>query len=104
MSASFRTGMATGAASAHGRVAAFVILRLSKLNEPVRCRSHRRSPRDLHALMSNAAKTKKKAIELEQKKQFDKALALYIQFLQESEGALDDADIPLYNRVGDLMT
>jgi tetratricopeptide (TPR) repeat protein len=54
--------------------------------------------------MSNAAKTKKKAIELEQKKQFDKALALYIQFLQESEGVLDDVDIPLYNRVGDLMT
>ena len=53
--------------------------------------------------MSNAAKLKKKAIELEQKKQFDKALALYVQFLQESEGALDDADISLYNRVGDLM-
>jgi len=55
--------------------------------------------------MSNAAKLKKKAIELEQKKQFDKALALYIQFLQESEsdGSLDDADISLYNRVGDLL-
>jgi tetratricopeptide (TPR) repeat protein len=53
--------------------------------------------------MSNAAKLKKKAIELEQKKQFDKALALYIQFLQESDGSLDDADISLYNRVGDLM-
>jgi len=53
--------------------------------------------------MSNAAKLKKKAIELEQKKQFDKALALYVQFLQESEGSLDDADISLYNRVGDLM-
>jgi tetratricopeptide (TPR) repeat protein len=53
--------------------------------------------------MSNAAKLKKKAVELEQKKQFDKALALYIQFLQESDGALDDADISLYNRVGDLM-
>ena len=53
--------------------------------------------------MSNAAKLKKKAVELEQKKQFDKALALYIQFLQESEGSLDDADISLYNRVGDLM-
>jgi tetratricopeptide (TPR) repeat protein len=53
--------------------------------------------------MSNAAKLKKKAIELEQKKQFDKALAIYIQFLQESEGSLDDADISLYNRVGDLM-
>jgi len=53
--------------------------------------------------MSNAAKLKKKAIELEQKKQFDKALALYVQFLQESDGAIDDADISLYNRVGDLM-
>jgi len=53
--------------------------------------------------MSNAAKLKKKAIELEQKKQFDKALALYVQFLQESDGSLDDADISLYNRVGDLM-
>ena len=53
--------------------------------------------------MSNAAKLKKKAVELEQKKQFDKALALYIQFLQESDGSLDDADIPLYNRVGDLL-
>src|SRR4051812_30810224 len=53
--------------------------------------------------MSNAAKLKKRAVELEQKKQFDKALPLYIQFLQESEGALDDGDVPLYNRVGDLM-
>ena len=53
--------------------------------------------------MSNAAKLKKKAIELEQKKQFDKALSLYIQFLQESDEAIDDADISLYNRVGDLL-
>jgi tetratricopeptide (TPR) repeat protein len=53
--------------------------------------------------MSNAAKLKKRAVELEQKKQFDKALPLYIQFLQESEGVLDDGDVPLYNRVGDLM-
>ena len=53
--------------------------------------------------MSNAAKLKKKAIELEQKKQFDKALTLYIQFLQESDGSIDDADISLYNRVGDLL-
>ena len=53
--------------------------------------------------MSNAAKLKKKAVELEQKKQLDKALALYIQFLQESDGAIEDVDIPLYNRVGDLM-
>src|SRR5215207_6750816 len=53
--------------------------------------------------MSNAAKLKKKAVEFEQKKQLDKALALYIQFLQESDGAIEDVDIPLYNRVGDLM-
>ena len=53
--------------------------------------------------MSNAAKLKKKAVELEQKKQFDKALSLYIQFLQESEGTLDDVDIPINNRVGDLL-
>ena len=54
-------------------------------------------------MSANAAKLKKRAVELEQKKQFDKALALYIQFLQESDGALDDLDVPLYNRVGDLM-
>src|SRR5688500_14654213 len=53
--------------------------------------------------MSTAAKLKKRAIELEQKKQLDKALALYIQFLQESDGAIDDIDVPLYNRVGDLL-
>src|SRR5687768_11982243 len=53
--------------------------------------------------MSTAAKLKKRAIELEQKKQFDKALSLYIQFLQESDGSLDDTDVPLYNRVGDLL-
>ncbi|HUQ82551.1 MAG TPA: tetratricopeptide repeat protein [Gemmatimonadaceae bacterium] len=53
--------------------------------------------------MSNAAKLKKKAVELEQKKQLDKALALYIQFLQESDGVIDDVDVPLYNRVGDLL-
>src|SRR5688572_15510011 len=53
--------------------------------------------------MSNAAKLKKRAVELEQKKQLDKALPLYIQFLQESDTAIDDIDIPLYNRVGDLL-
>jgi tetratricopeptide (TPR) repeat protein len=53
--------------------------------------------------MSNAAKLKKRAVEFEQKKQLDKALALYIQFLQESDTAIDDIDIPLYNRVGDLL-
>jgi tetratricopeptide (TPR) repeat protein len=50
----------------------------------------------------NAAKLKKKAAELEQKKQFDKALQLYIQILDESPGD-DEADVALYNRVGDLL-
>jgi tetratricopeptide (TPR) repeat protein len=53
--------------------------------------------------MSNVAKLKKKAIEFEQKKQFDKALALYVQILEESEGPGEEADVALFNRVGDLM-
>ena len=52
--------------------------------------------------MSNLAKLKKKAAELEQKKQFDKALALYVQMLEEADGS-DEADVALYNRVGDLL-
>ena len=52
--------------------------------------------------MSNVAKLKKKAAELEQKKQFDKALSLYVQILEESDGG-DEADVGLYNRVGDLL-
>ena len=52
--------------------------------------------------MSNLAKLKKKAAELEQKKQFDKALALYVQMLDEADGS-DEADVGLYNRVGDLL-
>src|SRR5271170_3702983 len=52
--------------------------------------------------MSNAAKLKKKAAEFEQKKQFDKALQLYVQILDESPGD-DEADVALYNRVGDLL-
>src|SRR5687768_27659 len=53
--------------------------------------------------MSNVAKLKKKAIEFEQKKQFDKALALYVQILEESGGPGEEADVALFNRVGDLM-
>ena len=53
--------------------------------------------------MSNVAKLKKKAIEFEQKKQFDKALALYVQILDEADGKDDEADVALFNRVGDLM-
>lgn len=53
--------------------------------------------------MSNTAKLKKKAAELEQKKQFDRALQIYIQLLEEAGRELDDVDVPLYNRVGDLL-
>ena len=53
--------------------------------------------------MSNAAKQKKKAAEFEQKKQFDKALQLYIQILEESAGDDEEGDVALYNRVGDLL-
>ena len=52
--------------------------------------------------MSNVAKLKKKALEFEQKKQFEKALAVYVQVLEETDGD-EDADVSLYNRVGDLM-
>jgi tetratricopeptide (TPR) repeat protein len=54
--------------------------------------------------MADIAKLKKKALEHEQKKQPDKALALYIQILEESAGAsADEVDVSLYNRVGDLL-
>ena len=54
--------------------------------------------------MADIAKLKKKALEHEQKKQPDKALALYIQILEESESSpADEVDVSLYNRVGDLL-
>jgi tetratricopeptide (TPR) repeat protein len=53
--------------------------------------------------MSNVPKLKKRAGEFEQKKQFDKALAVYLQILAEVEGSEDEADVALFNRVGDLM-
>ena len=53
--------------------------------------------------MSNVAKLKKRAAELEQKKQFDKALAVYVDLLGQLSGHEEDADVALYNRVGDLM-
>ncbi len=51
----------------------------------------------------NIAKLKKKATDFEQKKQFDRALSLYIQLLEEAGRDLDDADLQLFNRVGDLL-
>ncbi|MFP5356276.1 MAG: tetratricopeptide repeat protein, partial [Gemmatimonadota bacterium] len=52
---------------------------------------------------ANTAKLKKKAADFEQKKQFDRALSLYIQVLDESGRDLDDSDLQLFNRVGDLL-
>jgi tetratricopeptide (TPR) repeat protein len=51
--------------------------------------------------MSNIDKLKKKAAEFEQKKQFDRALEVYLQIIEQSEGH-DDRDVTVYNRVGDL--
>ena len=52
--------------------------------------------------MPDVAKLKKKAAELELKKQFDKALAVYVEILDSYEGSRDDVDVTLYNRVGDI--
>src|SRR5687768_2407797 len=51
--------------------------------------------------MSNVEKLKKKAAEFEQKKQFDRALEVYLQIIGQAEGQ-DDRDVTVYNRVGDL--
>jgi tetratricopeptide (TPR) repeat protein len=51
--------------------------------------------------MSNVDKLKKKAAEFEQKKQFDKALEIYLQIIEQTEGQ-EDRDVTVYNRVGDL--
>ena len=52
--------------------------------------------------MSNADKLKRKAAEFEQKKQYDRALELYVQVLEKEDGNSEERDVPLYNRVGDL--
>lgn len=51
--------------------------------------------------MSNVDKLKKKAAEFEQKKQFDRALEVYLQIIEQTEGQ-EDRDVTIYNRVGDL--
>ncbi len=53
--------------------------------------------------MPDVAKLKKRALEYEQKKQFDKALDTYSQVLAELDEHVDEADVALYNRVGDLL-
>jgi tetratricopeptide (TPR) repeat protein len=52
--------------------------------------------------MPDVAKLKKKAAELELKKQFDKALAVYVEILDSYEGSSEEVDVALYNRVGDI--
>ncbi len=54
--------------------------------------------------MADILKLKKKAADFEAKKQMDKALATYREIIEAYEsGEEDPVDIPLYNRVGDLM-
>ena len=53
--------------------------------------------------MSNVAKLKKQAAEFELKKQFDKALAIYVKLLESFDEHADELDVALFNRVGDLM-
>lgn len=55
------------------------------------------------ALMSNVAKLKKQAAEFELKKQFDKALAVYVKLLESFDQYAAELDVALFNRVGDLM-
>ena len=51
--------------------------------------------------MSNVDKLKKKAAEFEQKKQFDRALEIYLQIIEQT-GGQEDKDVTVFNRVGDL--
>jgi tetratricopeptide (TPR) repeat protein len=52
--------------------------------------------------MPDVAKLKKKAAELELKKQFDKALAVYVEILDGFDRSDEEIDVALYNRVGDI--
>lgn len=52
--------------------------------------------------MSNAPKFRKKAVEFEQLKQFDRAVASYIRAIEENENAGEEVDVALFNKVGDL--
>jgi tetratricopeptide (TPR) repeat protein len=52
--------------------------------------------------MSSVAKLRKRAVELEERRQYDKALAAYEQVLQHMELSDEEMDVGLFNRVGDL--
>jgi len=53
--------------------------------------------------MSNVAKLKKEAADLEGKKQFDKALKVYAKLLGEFEKFPLEIDVALFNRAGDIQ-
>lgn len=54
--------------------------------------------------MADIVKLKKKAADFEAKKQIDKALEVYAEIVEAYEaGDEDTVDIPLYNRVGDML-
>jgi tetratricopeptide (TPR) repeat protein len=53
--------------------------------------------------MSNVAKLKKKAADFELKKDFAKALAVYVEILDDFDQYAAELDVSLFNRVGDLM-
>jgi tetratricopeptide (TPR) repeat protein len=53
--------------------------------------------------MSNVAKLKKKAADFELKKDFAKALAVYVELLDNFDQYAAELDVSLFNRVGDLM-
>ena len=52
--------------------------------------------------MPDVNKLKKKAAEFELKKQFDKALAVYVEILDSYDASDEEVDVSLFNRVGDL--
>ena len=53
--------------------------------------------------MANVAKLKKKAAEFELKRQFDKALAVYVEILDDFDQHPEEVDVALFNRVGDML-
>jgi tetratricopeptide (TPR) repeat protein len=54
-------------------------------------------------MSATLTRLRKRAAELEQKKQFDRALEVYVQILDEAGKDLGDEDVPLFNRVGDML-
>jgi tetratricopeptide (TPR) repeat protein len=54
-------------------------------------------------LMSQVAKLKKQAADFELKRQFDKAIAVYVKLLESFDQHSAELDVALFNRVGDLM-